>query len=165
VRVYAEDPGQNFMPSPGKITYLRVPSGPFLRDDGGVFAGYTVPNFYDPMISKLSVWAPTRAEAIARMKRALAEYVVKGITTNIRYLHAIMEHPEFVGGDYDTGFLARAHTRLLGEDRPDLVEAAVMASVVYAYKEAQRKAKTLAPATTTSGTSAWRQGLRRGRAL
>jgi acetyl-CoA carboxylase biotin carboxylase subunit len=84
VRIYAEDPARNFMPSPGKIQYLRVPGGPNVRDDSGVFAGYTVPNFYDPMISKLSVWAPTRAEAIARAQRALSEYVVKGITTNTR---------------------------------------------------------------------------------
>src|SRR5688572_9171103 len=93
VRIYAEDPARNFMPSPGKIQYLRVPGGPNVRDDSGVFAGYTVPNFYDPMISKLSVWAPTRPEAIARAQRALGEYVVKGITTNIRYLKAILAHP------------------------------------------------------------------------
>ncbi|WP_233605328.1 acetyl/propionyl/methylcrotonyl-CoA carboxylase subunit alpha [Corallococcus sp. AB030] len=101
VRVYAEDPSRNFMPSPGKIHALRVPSGPNVRDDSGVFAGFTVPNYYDPMISKLSVWGATREEAIARAKRALSEYVVKGITTNIRYLHGILSHPEFVGGDYD----------------------------------------------------------------
>ncbi|MDQ3262955.1 MAG: acetyl-CoA carboxylase biotin carboxylase subunit [Myxococcota bacterium] len=165
VRVYAEDPAQNFMPSPGKITYLRVPSGPFLRDDGGVFAGYTVPNFYDPMISKLSVWAPTREEAIARMRRALSEYVVKGITTNLRYLHGIMEHPEFMGGNYDTGFLGRAHADLLGQEKPELVEAALMASVVYAHQQNQKKARTLAPATVSAGGSAWRTGLRRGRSL
>ncbi len=114
MRVYAEDPAQNFMPSPGRITYLRVPSGPNVRDDSGVYPGYTVPTVYDPMISKLSVWAPTRLEAIARMRRALSEYVVKGITTNIRYLRAILAHPEFVDGDYDTGFLPRRTRRCSG---------------------------------------------------
>ena len=80
-----------------------MPSGPNVRDDSGVYSGYTVPTMYDPMISKVSVWAPSRPEAIARMRRALAEYVVKGITTNIRYLHAILAHPDFIGGNYDTG--------------------------------------------------------------
>ncbi|HSP81620.1 MAG TPA: acetyl-CoA carboxylase biotin carboxylase subunit, partial [Myxococcaceae bacterium] len=77
VRIYAEDPARDFMPSPGRIRYLRVPGGPFIRDDSGVFAGYTVPGEYDPLLSKLSVWAPTRREAIARARRALDEYVVK----------------------------------------------------------------------------------------
>jgi acetyl-CoA carboxylase biotin carboxylase subunit len=165
VRVYAEDPAQNFMPSPGKIQYVRVPGGPNVRDDSGVYAGYVVPNFYDPMISKLSVWAPTRQEAIARMKRALSEYVVKGITTNIRYLRAVMDHPEFVGGDYDTSFLVRAHQELLGAEDPKLREVALMAAVVFAQQrdEAKRKQLTLKAGAATGGASAWRAGLRRGR--
>ncbi|MDY7226861.1 acetyl-CoA carboxylase biotin carboxylase subunit [Hyalangium rubrum] len=164
VRIYAEDPGRNFMPSPGKIQYLRVPGGPNVRDDSGVFAGYTVPNFYDPMISKLSVWAPTRAEAIARAQRALNEYVVKGITTNVRYLKAILAHPEFTGGDYDTGFLPREHNTLLGQDDPKLHEVALLASAVFAHQRDQRKAKTLPQkaggSAGTGGQSPWRQGLR-----
>ncbi|ATB36054.1 biotin carboxylase of acetyl-CoA carboxylase [Cystobacter fuscus] len=166
VRIYAEDPGRNFMPSPGRITELRVPGGPYLRDDSGVYPGYTVPNFYDPMISKLSVWAPTRAEAIERAKRALDEYVVKGITANVRYLHAILSHPEFTGGDYDTGFLPRQHEALLGKtEDPQLTEAALLASVVYAYQRDQKRAKSLpqAPAQGEVGISAWRRALRHGR--
>jgi acetyl-CoA carboxylase biotin carboxylase subunit len=166
VRIYAEDPGRNFMPSPGRITELRVPGGPYLRDDSGVYPGYTVPNFYDPMISKLSVWAPTRAEAIERAKRALDEYVVKGITANVRYLHAILSHPEFTGGDYDTGFLPRQHEALLGKaEDPKLTEAALLASVVYAYQRDQKRAKSL-PQTSAQGEvgiSAWRRALRHGR--
>jgi acetyl-CoA carboxylase biotin carboxylase subunit len=152
------------MPSPGKIQYLRVPGGPNVRDDSGVFAGYTVPNFYDPMISKLSVWAPTRAEAIARAQRALSEYVVKGITTNTRYLKAILAHPEFAGGDYDTSFLSREHTTLLGQDEPTLHEVALRASAVFAHQRDQKRAKPLpqraGAAAGASGMSAWRQGLR-----
>jgi acetyl-CoA carboxylase, biotin carboxylase subunit len=166
VRVYAEDPARNFMPSPGRITALRVPGGPNLRDDSGVFPGYTVPNFYDPMISKLSVWAPTRHEAIERTRRALEEYVVKGITTNVRYLHALVSHPEFRGGDYDTSFLTREHTALVGgAEDPQLTEAAVLASVVYAYQRDQKRARGLPQATAASGEtgiSAWRRAGRSG---
>ncbi len=164
VRIYAEDPARNFMPSPGRIQYLRVPGGPNVRDDSGVFAGYTVPNFYDPMISKLSVWAPTRAEAIARAQRALSEYVVKGITTNTRYLKAILAHPEFAGGDYDTSFLSREHTTLLGQDDPRLHEVALLASAVFAHQRDQKRAKTLpqkaGSGAGAGGVSAWRQALR-----
>ncbi len=138
VRVYAEDPATNFMPSPGRISYVRVPGGPFVRDDSGIYAGYTVPNLYDPMISKLSVWAPTRMEAILKMRRALDEYVLTGITTNLRYLRHIMEHPEFVSGDYDTGFLPRAHAVLVGEEDPALAEASLMAAAVYAHMKAEK---------------------------
>jgi acetyl-CoA carboxylase biotin carboxylase subunit len=169
VRIYAEDPATNFMPSPGKIEYLRVPGGPNVRDDSGVYAGYTVPSHYDPMISKLSVWAPTRAEAIARMQRALSEYVVKGITTNIRYLQAVLAHPEFTGGDYDTGFLPRRHQELLGAEPSEaLHEVALMASVVHAWQRDEKKKKTLTEKSNGNGAglSPWRMagraaGLRR----
>jgi acetyl-CoA carboxylase, biotin carboxylase subunit len=163
VRVYAEDPAQNFLPSPGRITYLRTPAGPDVRDDSGVYAGYVVPTVYDPMISKLSVWAPTRAESIARMRRALAEYVVKGITTNIRYLRAILEHPEFVRGDYDTGFLPRNHGALLGKSDARLREVALLAAVVDAYQRDERRQRTLAPAAASTGRSPWRMRLRGSR--
>jgi acetyl-CoA carboxylase biotin carboxylase subunit len=156
VRVYAEDPAQNFMPSPGRITYLRVPSGPDVRDDSGVYPGYTVPTVYDPMISKLSVWAPSRPEAIARARRALAEYVVKGITTNIRYLRAILAHPEFVEGNYDTGFLPRAHSALLGRHDHVLGEVALLAAVVDAHQRDARRRRSLTPvAGQSSGPSPW----------
>jgi acetyl-CoA carboxylase biotin carboxylase subunit len=151
VRIYAEDPAQNFMPSPGKIRYLRVPGGPNVRDDSGVYPGFTVPNFYDPMISKLSVWAPTRPEAIARMRRALREYVVKGITTNVRYLDAILAHPEFQGGDYDTSFLPRQHEQLLANPDGSLEELAMVAGVIDAYERDQKRAKALPVAASGNG--------------
>ncbi|HEY1907496.1 MAG TPA: acetyl-CoA carboxylase biotin carboxylase subunit [Myxococcaceae bacterium] len=164
VRVYAEDPAQNFMPSPGRITYLRVPAGPNVRDDSGVYPGYTVPTVYDPMISKLSVWAPSRPEAIARARRALSEYVVKGITTNIRYLRAILAHPEFVGGNYDTGFLPRNHAALLGRQDPALEEAALIAAVVDAYQRDARRRRSLTSVSGQSaGPSPWRMRARGSR--
>jgi acetyl-CoA carboxylase biotin carboxylase subunit len=162
VRVYAEDPATHFMPSPGRIQYLRVPSGPFVRDDSGVYAGYTVPNVYDPMISKLSVWAPTRAEAMLRMRRALDEYVVKGITTNIRYLRHIIAHPEFQSGNYDTGFLGREHQKLLGEERPELARAAMIAAAVHAHQVAEKKQAELPRSTHgAGGVSPWRMAGRK----
>jgi acetyl-CoA carboxylase biotin carboxylase subunit len=162
VRVYAEDPATNFMPSPGTIKYVRVPAGPFIRDDSGVFAGYRVPNFYDPMISKLSVWAPTRMEAIAKMRRALDEYVLMGITTNLRYLRHIMLHPEFIKGDYDTGFLGREHGKLVGEDNPSLTRASMLAAAVRAHMKTEKaQAQIAAVKAGTSSISPWRAAGRR----
>jgi acetyl-CoA carboxylase biotin carboxylase subunit len=110
-RVYAEDP-VTFFPSPGTITTLAVPSGPGVRDDGGAYPGWTVSSYYDPLVSKLSVWADTREHALLRMRRALSEYVVTGIRTNLALHDALMRHPEFVAGRYDTGFLERHKTEL-----------------------------------------------------
>jgi acetyl-CoA carboxylase biotin carboxylase subunit len=155
-RIYAEDPGEGFIPSPGKIEQLRVPEGPFVRNDSGVERGYVVPSEYDPMIGKLSAWAPTRAEAIARLRGALDEYVVTGITTNIRYLAAILDHPSFLAGDYDTALLTREHQQLLrGVDRP-LQEVALLASAVLAYQRDARRARAIAPPSDSPGVSAWR---------
>lgn len=151
-RVYAEDPAQNFMPSPGTISALRVPAGPFVRDDTGVYAGCTVPTMYDPMISKLSAWGPTRAEAIARLDRALAEYVLVGITTNLRYLRRILSHPAFVRGDYDTGLLGRDHAELIAENERPSEELAALALAVRA---AHGSADRATPAQRSS--SSWRQ--------
>jgi len=106
-RVYAEDPEQNFMPSPGRLTHLRVPSGPNVRDDGGVYSGAEVSIHYDPMISKLATWGRTRAEAIERMRRALSEYEVGGIKTTIPFFREVMHDEEFLSGQLDTGFIAR----------------------------------------------------------
>jgi acetyl-CoA carboxylase biotin carboxylase subunit len=106
-RIYAEDPDEGFMPSPGLIRGLRPAAGPGIRDDGGVSAGYTVPVFYDSMIAKLVAWAGSRAEAIARMARALGEYQVLGIRTTIPFFLWLMRQPEYVDGRYDTTYLDR----------------------------------------------------------
>jgi acetyl-CoA carboxylase, biotin carboxylase subunit len=106
-RIYAEDPDHNFFPSPGKIVRLRKPSGPGVRDDGGVYEGWTVPIEYDPLISKLVAWGATRDEAIARMQRALREYQIDGIKTNLRFFLEVLRHPDFQKGDFDTGFIDR----------------------------------------------------------
>jgi acetyl-CoA carboxylase biotin carboxylase subunit len=106
-RIYAEDPANNFFPSPGKITQLSEPSGPGVRVDSGVYAGWNVPIDYDPMLSKLIVWAGNRDQAIERMLRALGEYHVGGIQSNIPLFRAILNDPAFRSGDLDTGYLDR----------------------------------------------------------
>ena len=104
-RVYAEDPGNNFFPSPGTISQYAEPGGPGIRVDSGVYAGWTVPIEYDPLLAKLSVWAETRDAAIERLRRALSEYRVLGITTNLRLFEQIFADAGFIAGDLHTGFL------------------------------------------------------------
>ncbi len=131
-RIYAEDPSKGFLPSPGRITYLRVPDGPGVRDDSGVYAGWTVSPYYDPMISKLIAWAPTRPQAIERLQRALSEYALHGITVNRGFLKAVLAHPAFRSGDYDTGFCALYAKELVTAPDPRLEPIAIAAAAVAA---------------------------------
>ncbi len=104
-RVNAEDPERNFMPSPGKINFYLAPGGPGVRVDSGAYPGYTISPYYDSMIAKLIVWAPTRDEAIAKMKRALDEFAIEGIHTTIPFHMRLLNHETFVRGDFDIKFL------------------------------------------------------------
>ena len=104
-RVYAEDPANNFFPSPGKITLLSEPAGPGVRVDSGIYAGWTVPIDYDPMLSKLIVWAANREQAIERMLRALGEYHIGGIMSNLPLFPVILNDPAFRAGDLHTAYL------------------------------------------------------------
>ena len=106
-RIYAEDPETGFMPSPGRVHGLRVPQGPGVRDDSGMYEGGEVPIHYDPMISKLITWADDRPTALARMRRALAEYEVRGIRTTIPFFRWILEDEDFQAGRFDTTFIDR----------------------------------------------------------
>jgi acetyl-CoA carboxylase biotin carboxylase subunit len=139
-RIYAEDPARKFAPSPGLIRYLELPQGPGVRNDNGVYAGYTVPVFYDPMLSKLIAHAKTREEAIARMKRALTEYRVEGIMTTIPFFMLIMNSPDFRQASFDTGFIDQllaetdfSRTAAQGEQ----VDAAIAAAAILAFEESQ----------------------------
>lgn len=140
-RIYAEDPSRKFAPSPGLIRYINLPQGPGIRNENGVYSGYTVPVFYDPMLSKLVAHAATREDAIARMKRALMEYRVEGIETTIPFFTVIMDHPDFHSANFDTGFIDRI-LPLLNIGRPPAdekrVEAAIAAAAILTYEQAQR---------------------------
>jgi acetyl-CoA carboxylase biotin carboxylase subunit len=104
-RIYAEDPDHNFVPSPGKILVYRPPDGIGVRVDSGVYQGASVTVYYDPMIAKLITWGLDRREAIERLKRALSEFVVKGIKTSIPFHQKVARHPIFLEGRYDTSFI------------------------------------------------------------
>ena len=133
-RIYAEDPYDNFRPSPGHVPYLAEPQGPGVRVDSGVYSGATVPVHYDPMIAKLSVWAADREQAIERMRRALSEYVVAGIHTNISAYDVLLTHPDFVDGRYDTDLIPELvrQGQLVRPARAHGTEAE-MAAVLAAY--------------------------------
>ncbi len=104
-RINAEDPYNDFRPSPGKITVLHTPGGHGVRIDSHIYAGYTIPPYYDSMIAKLITMAQTREEAIAKMRRALDEFVIQGIKTTIPFHRALMDHPDFIAGNYTTKFM------------------------------------------------------------
>jgi acetyl-CoA carboxylase biotin carboxylase subunit len=106
-RVNAEDPARNFQPSPGKIEVFHPPGGPGVRLDTHVYAGYTVPPFYDSLIAKLVVQGRDRQEAIRRMHMALESFIIEGVTTTIPFLGRVMMHKKFQAGDIDTKFLER----------------------------------------------------------
>ncbi len=157
-RVYAEDPASGFLPSPGTIHELTVPSGPGIRDDGGAYPGCTISSFYDPLISKLCVWAPTRARAVQKMRRALSEYVVTGIRTNLAFHQRLFDHPDFVAGQYDTGFLERNKDALLGyETVPEARREAVAVAIAVAASRLERATGVRSAEQGESGarTSPW----------
>lgn len=127
-RVYAEDPETNFMPSPGLLHYVKAPSGPGIRDDSSIYSGCEITSFYDPMLSKLVVWAETREAAIDKMASALREYVVLGVKTNIGFLIRVMNNEEFRQGKLDTGFIER-HQDLLTPGEVDIEPALIAAAL------------------------------------
>jgi len=106
-RVNAEDPARNFQPSPGRIDVFHPPGGPGVRLDTHVYAGYTVPPYYDSLIAKLIVQGRDRAEALIRMQMALESFIIEGPTTTIPFLARVMQNPRFMSGDVDTKFLER----------------------------------------------------------
>jgi acetyl-CoA carboxylase biotin carboxylase subunit len=159
-RLYAEDPDQNFMPSPGLLEHISSPQGPWVREDTGVYSGATVPVHYDPMISKLIVWAEDRDAAIGRMKRALADYVVAGIKTNRSFLVECLEHEAFVEGKYDTEFVPKMMESRDSQVSADDIELARLAAVIAANlrdEAVEQSAATTSGGPSTKGINPWKQ--------
>jgi acetyl-CoA carboxylase biotin carboxylase subunit len=142
-RIYAEDPASGFLPSPGKIAALREPSGPGIRLDSGVYQGWNVPLEYDPLLAKLAAWAPSRETAIARMQRALDEYVIGGIRTNRAFFKDVLDDAKFVAGDLSTAFLDDFFERTPPRASPAEAEAvAALAAILHKSKSAATAAPT-----------------------
>ena len=155
-RIYAEDPVK-FLPSPGTITHLRVPNGPYVRNDSGCYEGAEIPVHYDPMISKLIAWGEDRATALARMRRALDEYQVRGIETNLAFHRRCVRQAAFAAGDYDTGFIARNAKELT----PRAGDAELTAAIIAVALEATIAAPAVRAAAPAPGASvepsSWRR--------
>jgi acetyl-CoA carboxylase biotin carboxylase subunit len=147
-RVYAEDPELGFLPSPGRIRALRVPAGPGLRDDSGIYEGCEVTVHYDPLLSKLVAWGESRAAAIARMRRAVGEYRVLGVRTTLPFFDRVLRDPDFVAGAVDTGFVPRLLAK--AAPAPAVADAAIVAAAIAAFEERRQ-----APPLAAGGVSAW----------
>ncbi|HEY6122337.1 MAG TPA: acetyl-CoA carboxylase biotin carboxylase subunit [Pyrinomonadaceae bacterium] len=169
-RVYAEDAENGFIPSPGRITYLRVPAGPGIRDDSGVEQGSEVSIYYDPLISKLAVWSRSRPEAIDRLRTALDEYAIGGIKSTLSFFRKIVRDEEFMAAKLDTGFIPRFNERHAletsdGEENRRLDDLALIAGAVH-YLRMQRNS-TQKP-DVSAGQTRWkmsgRQQISKGRA-
>ncbi len=145
VRICAEDPSADFRPSPGRVDDYRLPEGPWVRMDAALYPGYEVPIHYDPMVGKLIVWGRDRAAAIGRMKRALHELVLTGLTTNIGFFLAVLDHAPFRAGDYDTGYIGRFWGAELNEPEAADVETAVIAAAIAAKLAEEEAARAAVP--------------------
>jgi acetyl-CoA carboxylase, biotin carboxylase subunit len=156
-RIYAEDPRNNFMPCPGRIVDLVLPQGPGVRVDCGVASGFDVPRHYDPMIAKIAVWGEDRERARRRLSRALGETAVKGITTNTAFLRQLLELPAFKAGDYHTGTVAEALAKPPPTPSADVVDIAIAATVINAYRRDVRSARQTATSSLPRGPG-WRGG-------
>jgi len=160
-RIYAEDPEQQFFPSPGEITDLNVPAGPGIRLDSGVYPGWIVPNDYDPMLGKLIAWGATRAEALVRLRRALAETYAGGVRTNINLFREILASPDFERGDIHTkwldGFLEKRATHSDGLPDPAAEDAVLVAAALW---NASRPSAPTQAAAASNG-SRWKYDGRR----
>jgi acetyl-CoA carboxylase biotin carboxylase subunit len=147
-RIYAEDPEQNFMPSPGRITRLRIPQGPGVRDDGGVYEGSEVSIYYDPMISKFATYGRDREEAIDRMRRALREYEIGGIKTTLPFFREVMKDEEFIAGRLHTGFISEFKDRRSPSDADETTQDIAAIAAVLAFSTRQAATPAAQPSQT-----------------
>jgi acetyl-CoA carboxylase biotin carboxylase subunit len=165
-RIYAEDPDNNFFPSPGKIRDIGVPAGPGIRLDGGIYAGWTVPNEYDPMLGKLLAWGSDREEALARMGRALEEYYASGIKTNVSLFRGILASSDFQKGAIYTrwldDFLSAAHAAETASDGMEEFLAQQAAAIAAFLWHTSKPVGTNASQTDPIVESKWKLESRRG---
>jgi acetyl-CoA carboxylase biotin carboxylase subunit len=161
-RIYAEDPDRNFFPCPGVIESLRIPGGPGVRDDSGVFEGFEIPIQYDPMISKLIVWGINREEAINRMRRALAEYIITGIKTAIPFHIRVMNNRHFIEGDFDTNYIDKVFFKEEEERIPENTEVAMVVGAIEQYLREKRDALQSAEVKGKGEVSLWKCSYRPG---
>ncbi|MEO5568651.1 MAG: ATP-grasp domain-containing protein, partial [Gemmatimonadaceae bacterium] len=163
-RITSEDPANGFLPSTGKVTFLHVPAGPGVRWDSGIEVGSEVGLFYDPMLAKLIVWAPTRADAIARMHRALLELTIEGVETSRDFHLRVMEDEEFRAGKIEIQWLERRLPSLVGAQPPKAVEktAAVIAALIAERDRSSPKriAGSSGNAAQTTPVSGWARAAR-----
>ena len=143
------------MPSGGVITTLQEPTGPSVRVESGIYEGFEVSLFYDPMIAKLIVWGENRAEALLRMRRALNEYRIGGIKTSIPFHQQIMNSTQFMWGTFDTNFLQDRFSVSLIE-RPEMELSAAIAAALVTHGKGQQ-ATVLSPTAAQAGSS-WKRG-------
>ena len=159
-RIYAEDPDNNYFPSPGKITLLLSPSGPGIRRDSGIYEGWTVPIDYDPLLAKLIGYGTDRQQAIMRLQRGLNEYFVAGIKTNISLFQRILQDTDFQAGKLDTGYLGRllAKERMQVSDHaPAPAIAAIAAGLFAVLDSVSASSKNGSTGGTSSAASNWKQ--------
>jgi acetyl-CoA carboxylase biotin carboxylase subunit len=161
-RVYAEDPERNFMPCPGVVTSLRIPGGPGVRDDSGMYEGFEIPIYYDPIISKLVAWGKDRAEAIGRMKRALAEYVVTGVKTTIPFHIRVMNNRHFIEGNFDTNFIDKVFFKEEEARELENGEIALATAAIQMFTEERKRAVAQRPGEAAGPVSMWKYSTRPG---
>ena len=133
VRIYAEDPSRNFVPSVGHINRLHLPQGPGVRNENGVYTGYEIPIYYDPLLGKLIAWATDRPSTIRRMHRALKEYRLDGVRTNVEFLLWALNEKSFVDGSYDTGTIERSFSAEDLHSNEEAIDIAAIAGSITAY--------------------------------
>ncbi len=166
VRLYAEDPDNNFFPSPGKILSRHAPSGPGIRLDEGVYEGWTVPNDYDPLLSKLIAWGNSREETIARLRRALDEYTTTGIKTNAGLFRRILVEPDFLNGEIHTKWLDELLRRPPSSSKEEqqksgAADAAAVAAAFWQALEWDRQSRLSSSTQDSAPSSRWKLEARR----
>ncbi|MFQ5858159.1 MAG: acetyl-CoA carboxylase biotin carboxylase subunit [Anaerolineae bacterium] len=160
-RITAEDPYNNFLPSSGRISSIYEPTGPGVRVDAGVYEGFEVSLYYDPLIAKLIVWGDTRGEALLRMRRALAEYRIIGIQTSIPFHQQVMDITTFISGAYDTSFLDKCFS-MISDRHGQHSEVAAIVATLLSHESRQKALAVMTPQHGGERVSLWKLAGRRG---